>query len=206
MWRELFSQLVFKFHSQEQRIKNYVLTPITEAYDKVKSGSKIVTDKEDDITKKIVWYIKKESSITKLIEKRSIRVIMRSKEHVTIDELNEPDIQFLLDTKLWIVIEAKKMYIGNNWTSSEYTGERGLNRFLTDYYPSEDNVAGMLGYVQNGDLKKILINVKEGLSSKSFKSSRAVENINNCFVTIHCKNNGHDIKLYHLFLYLYLFS
>lgn len=192
---------IYRFQRKEQLINNMVLKPIMEAYELVKKERDIVNDIENTVTRKLVWHLKKNTSISKLCEKRTLSIVMRRLELITIDDVCEPDIQFRVHRSLWMDIEAKRIYSGNKWSLSEYLGKEGIDRFLTGYYSSNDNNAAMLGYVQNGNLNKIIKNAKTGISKKQCIKNSNVKGINNSFVSIHNRIINNDIAIYHLFLY-----
>jgi len=197
----MFPLFRYKFSRKKQLVLNFVLRPLVEAYDIAKKDNNMVNYDENTITKKLVWYLKKETSLSTFCQKRMIAVEMRPKEHLTIDELCEPDIKFMVGDRLWMEIEAKRIYKKCNWSTSEYLSKDGIGRFLSGKYSENENHGGMIGYIQKGDLQAVIQGIKSGLKTLSCKGCDNVEGINNCLLSIHYRTNKNDIEIYHLFFY-----
>ena len=192
-----------KYKTAEQLILNFVLKPLVEAYDIMKGKDRNVVDyDENTITKKLVWHLKNETSLTEPYQRRSIGIVMRPKEQVTIEDTYEPDIKFLVCERLWMEVEAKRIYEGNKWSTSEYLSDNdGIGRFLFGKYSKSENHGGMIGYVQNGDLQAVIQNIRSGLLKKNCRECLEVTEIDKCLLSIHYRINNEDIELYHLFFY-----
>ncbi len=199
----MFPLFFYKFQKKENTIIELVLKPLIEAYNIAKTDKNMVNYKENKITKKIVWYLKNSTSISNLYQKRSISIIMRPKEHITIDDICEPDIKFIIKDYVWMEIESKRIYEeNNNWSISEYlSSDKGIGRFLSGKYSENENHGGMVGYIQNGNLSDIINNVKKGLKNCNLKKISNKNIINNCISSIHLRTNNDDITIYHLFFY-----
>ncbi len=187
----------FILQPTEQLILDYVLQPLTEAYKRAKKDEQMVYYDENTMTKKLVWHLKYNTSISYLYRKKAICIEMRPKEQYTIDDVYEPDIKFVLGT-LWMEIESKRIHEKNRWSPSEYLGSKGVKRFIWGY--SHENYGGMIGYIQKGDFKKIVRRIKTGLKKVNCKKCEDITNIENCVLSVHYKNKK-NIRIYHLFFY-----
>jgi hypothetical protein len=194
---------MYKF-TPEKAILDLVLKPLTESYSIVSKDVKVFGYEENVITEHLVWYLKNQTSISSLYQRRSIDVILRPKEQVAIDEKYEPDIKFNLGNRLFLHIEAKRIYEKHKWSTSEYLSAKdGIGRILTGKYSKNDKNAGMLGYIQNGDFQSIIHDIKNGIVETCCKSMRDVVGISNCIVSVHTRMANDDISIYHLFLYFH---
>jgi len=199
----MFPLSMFKFLEEKQLIINFILKPFVEAYEIMKGKDCDAMDyDENTMTKRLVWYLKHETSIAQFYQKRTIGIEMRPEEQVTIEETYEPDIKILVWTRLWMEIEAKRFYEKNNWTTSEYlSDDDGIGRFLSGKYSKNEKHGGMIGYVQNGSLHTIIQNIKTGLLKKDCKRCLDLAEIEKCLLSIHHRINNDDIEIYHLFFY-----
>ncbi len=193
----------YRQRSQEQLILEYVLKPLTEAYNISKENKEMGDYDENTITKKLVWYLKHETSVSYAYQRKTICIEMRPKEQYTIEDTYEPDIKFMLrDRPFWIEIESKRIYDKNNWSISEYLSrERGIGRFLWGTYSQNENYGGMIGYIQKGDFIKIVQGIRIGLGEINCKKCEDMTKIENCVLSVHYRSNKEDIRIYHLFFY-----
>jgi hypothetical protein len=192
---------MYKF-DEEGAILDLVLKPLVESYEIVKNDENAVSYEENAITEQLVWYLKTQTSISALYQRRSIDIVLRPKEQVAIDEKYEPDIKFNLGHRLFLHVEAKRIYAKQKWSASEYlSNDDGIGRILSGKYSRHDKHAGMLGYIQNGDFQSIIENVRQGILKTSCKKIQDVTKINNCTLSVHTRSGNDDIIIYHLFFY-----
>jgi len=194
---------MYKYREVKQLVFDFVLKPLVEAYEIMKGENlRIVDYDENTITKKLVWYLKNRTSIAGLYQRKTIVIVMRPKEQATIEETYEPDMKFFLGEVLWMEIEAKRFYKGNNWSTSEYLSDNdGVGRFLSGKYSKNETYGGMVGYVQSGNLQDVISSIKSGLMVKNCRQCQDVADVKKCLVSIHYRLNDDDIEIYHLFLY-----
>jgi len=198
----MFPLSTFKFRKGKQVIIDLILKPLVEAYEVMKGRDcDAVNYDENAITKRLVWYLKHETSIAKLYQKRTIAIEMRPKEQATIEETYEPDIKILVWKMLWMEIEAKRFYEKNNWSISEYLSDDGIGRFLSGRYSKNEKHGGMIGYIQNGNFHTIIQKIKAGLLRRDCKECHDVVEIGECLLSIHNRISSNDIEMYHLFFY-----
>lgn len=198
----MFPIAVYRYRNKKFLIYNLILKPIYEAYEKlIEDDDSVSENNENTISQKIVWYINNKTSISNLINRGTITLILRQKIPVTVDELYEPDIEFKLATRLFMEIEAKRIYEKNKWSIREYLDENGLDRFLEEKYSVNRDYAGMLGYVQKGNIEKVYEDCKTKIVGKSFIELSEIQTIRSCFFSRHNKVSGQEIQIYHLFLH-----
>lgn len=191
----------FKQSSKEQLILEYVLRPLTEAYEISRKDEGMIHCDENIITKKLVWHLKHETSVSYAYQRKTVCIEMRPKEQDSIEDIYEPDIKFIFGD-IWIEIESKRIYENNKWSTSEYLSrDRGIGRFLWGVYSHNENYGGMIGYIQKGDFSRIVQRIKIGLREMNCKEYRSIEEIENCIFSIHSRDDRNDIRIYHLFFY-----
>jgi len=197
----MFSLLHYNFESKEELIFELILKPLIEAYNIVKFDKEIVIDKEPTITDKLVRCLKNKTSISDIYRRRSIYIVMEPKEQ-NANGIYKPDIKFIVGSIIWMEIEAKRIYRGNNWTTSEYVSDdKGIGRFIYEIYSSNEDHGGMICYIQNGNFQNIIQRIKSKIIALSCKECKNIEEIENSLLSFHHRNNKSDIKLYHLFFY-----
>lgn len=182
-------------------IKKLILDPLFEAYDFVKSSSDIQTSHENEITKRIYWYIENSSSISGQIGQHLMKVIYRPKEVNRVkhkyDE-SEPDLVFFIAGNCSFAFEAKRIY-GIGYT--EYVGDGGLGCFITEKYSKDEHNAGMIAYVQKGNFSLVQKKIAAKIGGKS-DCIELRENIGiECVMSsTHTRSSSNThITIYHLF-------
>ncbi len=101
-------------------------------------------------------------------------------------------------------IECK--YFINNDSNRKYVKD-GIKRFQTAYYAAKMPIAGMLGYIEEGKVDDIVVNINNKLGEEqqleSFTFSKELEKLNT-YCSKHDRskvpNCIANFKLYHLFL------
>lgn len=189
----------FRKTSTEQLIFQYVLEPLSEAYERVKQDEKMVYCDENTITKRLVWHLKHDPSLSYSQWKKTI-FILWPKEQYTIDGIYEPDIKVIVGD-MWMEIESKRIYEKNRWSVAEYLSkDRGIGRFLWGTYAHNEH-GGMIGYIQKGDFHKVVQRIKAELQKVNCRKCEDIIKIENCVLSIHYRENKEDISIYHLFFY-----
>jgi hypothetical protein len=187
--------------SLEDEISQFVLKPLFEAYDRLKSEHGVILFKEDDITSKIVYYLKHYTSISEMCARHSVDVVLWPTEQPDEDTENAPDIKFDLPSRNWLHVEAKRVYEKAHWSIAEYLGPEGIGRILSDKYSIDDPYAAMLCYIQNGDFVHIRNKVKNALIPMSIDGTiKDVKSFENCCYSNHDRKSS-KIGIFHLFFY-----
>lgn len=189
--------LNFNISKRVQYIKQYVLCPIIESNEHIKQIENINTFDENRITRNIYRYVKEESSISRQIGRHFILIHYRAKDVIDDKEV-EPDLELTLPGCFRINFEAKRIYSKGY---AEYCGKDGLECFLNGYYSREDEIGGMLAYVQRSDV----FSVKKELI-KRVKNKGCIDLIDDFFIessflSVHKRIElGNKIDIYHLLL------
>lgn len=103
-------------------------------------------------------------------------------------------------------VEAKRLYRSDS--VSEYVDDEGVGAFICGDYAKDDNLGGMIGYIQTESLQKWLPKIETKLGThKSVKRTRddkAWESTNFkngplvCFKSLHLRDSGQPITLIHV--------
>lgn len=112
-------------------------------------------------------------------------------------------------THPWMRFEAKRLK-RPGFASSKYVGPKGLGEFIAGHYAVDDNVAGMLGYVQSNDCSYWAKDISEVIDNRRDESrllkdgqwkNAMLENVNDCYQTRHKRAVGkRELLIYHLLL------
>lgn len=197
----MFEPLISRIRSKERLIFQYVLEPLNEAYDKAKQDKKMVHYDENTITKRLVWYLKHDTSLSYSYRRKDTCIELRPKEQYTIDVVYEPDIKITIGT-IRMEIESKRIHKKNKWSTSDYVSrDRGIGKFLWGVYSHNEKYGGMIGYIQKGDFQKIVHKIKTELKEINCRKCENITKIKNCVLSIHYRDNKEDIRIYHLFFY-----
>jgi hypothetical protein len=197
-----FAPWMYRFSSNERMIKDWILKPLVESYNIVKRDITVIASTENEITEKLVWHLKNNTTVSTLYQKRSIDILLRPKEQVEANKKVEPDIKFILGTRIWLHVEAKRIYEEKNWSPSEYvSNDDGIGRFLTGKYSKNDKEGGMLAYIQGGDLSAVIHKLKSIIDTTNCESSANITEVENCYLSVHKRESNSAIRIYHLFLY-----
>ena len=188
-------------------------------YKRIKSEDHSVSD-EDWITQRIVEEAKailRSPACPRWAERYSLRdqvvlsvpgreTIRRPKIDIEIESntLNRPTYDF----------EAKRLRIDRTDSVSEYLGKGGLGSFLSELYARTSDEAGMLGYVQSGNLldwaqdlaaklSNAPINPYRLIDGGTWMTYRVIASIENTFRTQHSRPTLGPITLFHRVLDVY---
>lgn len=187
-----------KVKSKDEAVKVWILQPLIEAYELIK-GDITPGTHENKITWKLVFNVKHKSSIAKEVyEKHTIDVSCRPKEASDEDTPNESDMKFFIAHTCVMLIEAKRIY--EHGTVSDYCGKKGVGRFLSGYYSSEEDNGGMIAYIQKGRIGDVRMNIITKLNEHNCKEIKENIGVDNTFVSIHKRVSNEEIKIYHLLL------
>ncbi|HJH29320.1 MAG TPA: hypothetical protein C5S51_06450 [Methanosarcinaceae archaeon] len=181
-------------------IEKLILHPLFEAYDFIKLSPDIQIFHENEITKRIYWYIRNSSSISDQIEQHLINVTYRPKEVNRVknkyDE-SEPDLVFFIARNCNFAFETKRIY-GKGYT--EYVGDGGLGCFLTEKYSKDERNAGMIAYVQKGDFSLVQKKIAAKISESDCIELREDIGIDYVISSTHTRSSSSmHITIFHLF-------
>lgn len=185
----------FNVSDQSQVLKMCVLFPIIESSRYIRDLENVNTLNENNITEKIYTYVKYKSSISKVIQKHLITIHCRPIEIIE-GTRTEPDLELTVFNCFTIGFEAKRIY-SKGYT--EYCGQDGLECFLNGYYSSEDNIGGMLAYIQKGDVLKVKNEIIKRVKNKQCIDMTNPFIVELSFLSVHKRVNlDNTINIYHL--------
>jgi hypothetical protein len=103
--------------------------------------------------------------------------------------------------------EAKRLMMPR-FAVDKYSGGSGLGEFLAGHYAREDDVAGMLGYVQSENCdawaERIAARIQGAemcLANNGTWQKVNIENVENCYATRHYRvSPPRELLVYHLLL------
>jgi len=204
---------VSKYASHKEVIEALYLKAFVSAFDRVKVIEDIATLSENKIRDKFQYDFEHHNPvITEYLENRTITFDSESQiieEH----ETYRTDIKLFCACHLkQFVIECKRLdsarqvYIegGYNKTKEEYE-VNGIERYITLTYAKDDEYAGMMGFIIQGNPENIVKKLSHKV--KSFHPSDEMEQLlkQECadwklsFQSKHIRVNDKAIHLYHLF-------
>ncbi len=189
--------LNFNISDRSQFIKKLVLCPIVESSEHLKQIENINDMGENKITGVIYKYIKNKSSISGAIGRKYITVHYRAKDIVE-DKETEPDLELTVFNCFSIKFEAKRIYSRGY---AEYCGEGGLECFLSGYYSYDDEIGGMLAYVQRDDIFKVKEEIIERVKNKECINVIDAFFVDLSFLSTHKRKElNNTIDIYHILL------
>ena len=108
-----------------------------------------------------------------------------------------------------IRFEAKRLKMPV-FSAGKYVGKTGLGEFVAGNYAKNDDVAGMLGYIQSDDCDYWAEQIPNALNKKKEEvhlikdgqwQEASLENVNDCYKTRHNRPTGErELLVYHLLL------
>lgn len=198
----MFNSEVYKYKNRDEIIKNLIITPITEAYNLIKRDKTNITNKEDVITNTLVLSIKEKTSISEYIKYNHIKIIVRQQIPVDKNDTVSPDLEFIIFEKnlFSVELEAKRIYAKNKWSISEYLSDEGIGRFISGKYSKENEYAGMISYIQNGNLGNIASNLFNGIKNVNCNTCIIISS-NFIYCSVHNRKPLSTIIIYHLILF-----
>ncbi len=130
-------------------------------------------------------------------------------ENKNLDTKNRIDIAIIYELGLGnekrLGIECKHLI--KNTKNALYINN-GVDRFATGYYSSEMPIGGMLGYIEEGNIKTITEDIRKKLKPIKFEKTTLPCKLNNIYLTNHDRkkflikkpNMERNFKLYHMML------
>ncbi len=203
---------VSKYASHKEVIEALYLIAFINAFDRVKAIEGIATLSENEIRDKFQYDFEHHNSvITEYLENQTITFDSESQiieEH----EKYRTDIklfcawyrkQFVIECKL--LRFASQVYIQGKYNKSKEKYEvNGIERYITLTYAKDDEYAGMMGFIIQGNPEKIVKKLSHKV--KSFHPSNEMELLKQecadwklSFQSKHIRVNDKAIHLYHLF-------
>lgn len=103
-------------------------------------------------------------------------------------------------------VEAKRFYNSNS--VSEYVNDEGVGAFICGDYAKDDDLGGMIGYIQTDSLQKWLPKIEAKLGAhkslkrnqdgKAWQTTSFKHGPRVCFKSVHRRDSGREITLIHV--------
>ncbi|OHD17072.1 MAG: hypothetical protein A2086_06220 [Spirochaetes bacterium GWD1_27_9] len=210
-----FLRFESKYKSQKQLIEELYLMALIDSFQRVKLIKDINTFIENKIRNKFVYDLENKNEFLKEWINSKIIFLTSENQIIRDDENKRTDIEFIVSKYGKFVVECKRLnsaeerYIKGKYDDKEkkYT-EDGIERFTNSIYAKDEQFAGMIGFVVDGDINKIILKLKDKI--KDFKFDTNSYNLletkcadwETSFQSKHIRDNNkiQTIHLYHLFL------
>ena len=184
------------FKTKEDLYENLYLRAFIDSYRRIGKASIL----EEKIRDRFVYDLEWKNPLTKdLIQQQVLILTWERWLNVSEEEKSRADISFSI-SGFEFIIECKRL----KYADSRYL-DYGVKRFVELKYAKNDTHGGMIGFVIDGDIKKIVNNLKPKV--KDFHLSPGFENLlkkscvtwEHSFQSRHDRNDNSRIHLYHLF-------
>lgn len=184
---------------KESYIENYILL-VLKSYQSIPTESRNITKKEEDRRTELVDIMrckKKEFNICFPISYESGEGKRRMDICCYLDNLNED---------AYICFECKR-FLKSNITKSNFDSEyykQGIKRFEDNLYSRHMNEAGMIAFLETGDMEKLKGLMEKELPKKSLNCLAEDSSLQYCFQnvykTLHNRKENSKLTLYHILL------
>ena len=199
---EILRAFILKFlgyESQKDIIENLYLKAFLDAFERIKKEEiQVLEEKIRDLF--IQDFEQKNPFMKNLLEERTLLLTWERWYTGGVDEKNSrADISFSFPGSDF-VLECKKL----EFADKKYL-EEGIKRFIELKYAEKDHFAGMLGFIVQGNPKRIVENLKQKV--KDFHPDPNIETLlakkvldhELSFQSRHLRVNEKPIHLYHVF-------
>jgi len=185
------------YKSKEDLYENLYLKAFIDSYHRIGKDSIL----EEKIRDRFVFDLERENPLTKdWIQRQILFLNWERWINVSEGEKSRADISFSISGCGEFMIECKRL----KYADTRYL-DGGIKRFVELKYAKNDTHGGMIGFVIDGDIKKIVNNLKPKV--KNFHFSDGFENLlmKRCltwepsFQSRHDRKDNTCIHLYHLF-------
>ena len=197
----LARKFIFKllgFENEEEIIDQLYFKALLDTYERIKRGE--LPELEGKITDSFIRDLENNNIITKdLIQDQILILTWERWFNVGQAEKSRADICFSV-SGFEFVLECKKL----EFADKKYL-EEGIKRFIELKYAEKDHFAGMLGFIVQGNPKRIVENLKQKV--KGFHPDPNIETLlakkvldhELSFQSRHLRVNEKPIHLYHVF-------
>nr|WP_321411495.1 hypothetical protein [uncultured Carboxylicivirga sp.] len=182
------------YKSKQDVIENLFIKSIHDTFERIDKNIGI----ENDIRDRFIYDFYHDSALLKGLINRNI-LFVNWERWVFKNEvdLGRTDLSFAI-SGIEFIVECKRL----KNASSQYIDE-GLHRFINKDYSENEAYAGMMGFVVNGDIKRICSSLETKCKEESYYENEFVKsktyNAENSFITSHHRKENEAINIYHLF-------
>lgn len=189
----------FRNFKKREDVIDLYLQAIIESYNFIDKSA----DDENKIRDRIYWdLITRNPLLEKYLENNLIQINYEKWIMVSTKEERRVDLTFFISSFGSFEIECK-CFMGKQTVKGQYLSN-GLVRFIELKYAKKESVAGMLGFVVNGNIDDIFnANVKNAQSFHPTNPSKSIQNPTNInwkysFTSFHERTDKSEITIYHL--------
>jgi hypothetical protein len=181
------------YKSKQDLIENLFIKSINDTYNRIDKNIGI----ENEIRDRFIYDFYHDSNLLKGLINRNILFVTWEKWVFKNEEdLGRTDLSFAI-SGIEFIVECKRLKNASN----QYITE-GLYRFINEDYAKNESYAGMMGFVVEGNIKRICSSLatkckKENFSENTFVKSNT-HNMANSFVSSHYRKETEAINIYHL--------
>ena len=184
------------FKTKEDLYENLYLRAFIDSYRRIGKASILEEKIRDRFVYDFEW---KNPLIKDLIQQQILILTWERWLNVSEEEKSRADISFSI-SGFEFIIECKRL----KYADSRYL-DYGVKRFVELKYAKNDTHGGMIGFIIDGDIRKIVNNLKSKI--KDFNFSPGFENLlkksyltwEHSFQSRHDRRDNTFIHLYHLF-------
>ncbi|NQU53546.1 MAG: hypothetical protein HQ522_13510 [Bacteroidetes bacterium] len=184
------------YTSKQDLIENLYINAICDTYNRIDKSIGIENDIRDRF---ILDFYYTSPLLTKLIQKGILKVSWEDWVFKDESNLGRTDIDFFISGFGSFIIECKRL----KNASQKYIDE-GLQRFINEDYSKNESYSGMIGFIIEGDIKRICAELKGKCKESNFISNGFTEiditSTEHSFTSAHSRVNMDAINIYHLFL------
>ncbi len=182
------------YKSKQDLIENLFIKSIYDTYNRIDKNDGI----ENDIRDRFIYDFYHTSTLLKgLINKNILFVNWEKWVFKNVEDLGRTDLSFAI-SGFEFIIECKRVKNSN----PKYIGD-GLIRFINKEYSENESFAGMIGFVVEGDIKRVCSSLMEKCMQENYIESEfthlKVDYAETSFNTTHKREGIVEINIYHLF-------
>ncbi len=192
----VIEELQQKYKTKKQLIENFFLAAFIDSYQRIPKTPCL----EEKIRDMFIADFERVNPLTKDLFQLKILFPIREKMiNAPMNEQTRADISLIMPG-FEFIIECKLLKCAD----SKYL-EKGIKRFVQLKYSQNDTEAGMIGFVIEGDIKRIVDNLRDKVKQFHYASGNESLLEKKCAQWPHSFQSKHDreltppIHLYHLF-------
>jgi hypothetical protein len=185
-------------------VEDLYLKAIVDSFSRIQLKVGLKDLKENDIRNHLVYDLENNNNILKpLLDNATLKLTKENTLLISPSETKRTDIEFFISLLGDFVVECKRL----GSIDSRYINE-GVHRFTNEIYAAKDTEAGMIGFVNSGDIDTICpgMNLKIQLDDSYIDDKGSLPNrCNNfdySFHTLFKRKSKKEILIHHLFVKL----
>jgi hypothetical protein len=195
--------LAFKYNSYSKLVEDLYLSAIVDSFQRILNIPQIKTLTEPEIRNYLAFdLINKNQFLQPYLQSNILQINIEN--HILLSPIiiKRTDIEFFI-SRCHFVVECKNL----KYVDQEYINE-GVVRFTEEYYSKSDSEAGMIGFIVDGNINKIINGLKqrvvahEPTANCQQLSDQPCINYAYSFHSEHNRKTQQSILVHHLFVNL----